>query len=111
MFEGGTVMRMFLVEIDARLSGATLTDDQITDMIATIVDELDHLGVEPSVGTTRVGGQVVVTVGVTVERDEEFEALTFAVAAIKAAFHSAGLATAGLAVPRDLRSRVMPQPA
>lgn len=102
---------MFLVEVDATLRGAPLTDDQITDMIETIVDDLDRLPLEPSVGTRRVGDQVLVTVGVTVDENDEFEALTFGLAAIRAAFHAAGLGTAALGVPRDLRSRVMPQPA
>lgn len=104
---------MFLVEIDLTLSSERLlTDDEITDLIETVVDELDRLPIEPSVGTRRVDDQVHVTVGVTVDEVEEFEALTFGVAAVKAAFHAAGVGTAGLVVPRDLRSRVVPlQPA
>jgi hypothetical protein len=107
------VIDMFLVEIDATLSsGRRLTDDEITDMIERVVDDLDRLPVEPSVGTRRVGDEVNVTVGVAVDQAEEFEALTFGVAVVRAAFHAAGIGTAGLVVPRDLRSRVVPlQPA
>lgn len=104
---------MFLVEIDATLgSGRWLTDDEITDLIEVVIDNLDRLPIEPSVGTCRVGDDVSLTVCVTVDEDEEIDALTFGVAVIKAAFHAARIGTAGRVVPRDLRSRVVPlQPA
>lgn len=99
---------MFVVEIDVTLgSHRRLTDDEITDMIETIVDDLDRLPIEPSVSTHRVGDDLNLVVSVTVEEDEELDALAFGVAAVKAAFHAAGIGTAGLTVPRDLRSRVL----
>ena len=104
---------MFLVEIEVVLgTGRRLGDEEITALIEAVVDDLDRLPLEPSVGTCRVGDDVRFTVGVTVDQEEEFEALTAGVAAVKAAFHAAGVGTAGLVVPRDLRSRVVPlQPA
>lgn len=104
---------VFLVRIEATLeSGRRLTDDEITDTIETMVDELDELPVEPSVSTHRIGDYLGVAIEVTVDEEEEFEALAFGVTTIKAAFHTAGIGTAGLVVPRDLRSRVVPlQPA
>jgi hypothetical protein len=104
---------MFLVEIDATLaSDHRLTDDEITDLIEGVVDDLDRLPVEPSVGTRRVDDEVVFNVVVTVDEEEEFGALAFGVGVIKAAFHASGIGTAQLIVPRELRSRVIPlQPA
>ena len=102
---------MFLVEIEVVLGmGRRLDDEEITDLIEAVVDDLDS--VEPSVGTTRLGDDVRFTVGVTVDHAEEFEALAAGVSAVKAAFHAAGIGTSGLGVPRNLRSRVEPlQPA
>lgn len=76
------------------------------------MDDLDRLGDEPSVGTRRINDDVEFTVGVTVDEVEEFNALASGAGLIKAAFHAAGIGTAQLIVPRDLRSRVAPlQPA
>lgn len=49
-----------------------LTDDEITDLIEKIVEDLDLMSVEPSVGTERVGEDVAMTIGVLVF-DELFE--------------------------------------
>lgn len=109
MFEAGTVNRMFVVEMVATLgAGRRLSDDEITDLIEAVVDDLDRLSLEPSVGTSRQGDDVDVTVAVTVSEAQELEALTLGVSAIKAAFHAAGIGTAGMIAPRDLRSRVLP---
>lgn len=104
---------MFLVEIEAVVMMARrLTDDEITDLIEMVVDDLDQLPMEPSVGTERLGDEVRFTVGVTVDQEEEFDALAAALAAVKSAFHAAGVGTAGVGGPRELRSRVQPlQPA
>lgn len=100
---------VFLVEIDLNLdSSRRLTDDEITDLIESLVDGLDGVDAEPSVGTERMGQDLHITVGVTVDVDEEFDALARGVALIKTAFESAGIGTAGLVVPRDLQSRVLP---
>lgn len=104
---------MFLVEIEVVLgAGRRLGDEEITDLIEAVVDELDELSMEPSVGTARSGDDVRLTVAVSVDRAEEFEALTVGVTAVRAALQAAGLGGSGLGVPRDLRSRVEPlQPA
>lgn len=107
-----TVRAMFLVEIEAMVaSGHRLSDDEITGLVESVVDDLDRLPVEPSVATRRVDNDVRFTVGVTVDEVEEFDALTLSVGIIKAAFYTAAIGTAEL-VPHDLRCRVMPlQPA
>ncbi|HUP70898.1 MAG TPA: hypothetical protein VM142_13955 [Acidimicrobiales bacterium] len=99
---------MFLVEVKVTLaSDRRLTDDEITDLIEDLVDDLDEAPVEPSVGTRRIDDNVEFTVGVTVDQQEEFEALAFGVGIIKSAFQVAGIGAAQL-VPHDLRSRVLP---
>jgi hypothetical protein len=108
MLDASTVQTMFVVEMVATLGvGRRLSDDEITNLIEAVVDDLDHSSLEPSVGTSRQGDDVDVSVTVTVGEAEELEALTLGVSAIKAAFHSAGIGTAGLTAPRDLRSRVL----
>lgn len=104
---------MFLVEVEAVVgAGRRLTDDEITDLIELVVDDLDRLPLEPSVGSARLADDVRFTVGITVDEEDEFDALAVGLAAVKAAFSAAGLTPTGLGVPRDVRSRVEPlQPA
>jgi hypothetical protein len=109
MFEAATVTGVFLVEIDVMLSGPRrLTDDEVTDLVETIVDHLDERSVDPSVGTRRQGDDVAVSVVVTIAEAQEFDAMAAGVAATKAAFVAAGVGAAGVAEPHDLRSRVLP---
>jgi hypothetical protein len=96
-------MGVFLVELDATLRPAQpMSDDDITDLIETIVDELDHLPVEPSVGSVRRGDEIDLTVGVVVDDDGSIDAMTHGLAVIKAAFHAAMLDTSELGVPVGL---------
>src|SRR2546426_7335061 len=85
---------MFLVEMVLRLGyvDAPLTDDDITDLIEKLIDELDHLPVEPSVGTAREGEDITMTVGVVVDVNDEFEALSEGSAIIAAGLKAVGLA-------------------
>lgn len=100
---------VFRVEIEVTLrSPRRLTDDEITDVIEAVVDELDQQTVDPSVGTRRLGDDVVVTLALAIDEDEEFDALSLAVTAAKRAFAAAGVGLSGLAEPHDLRSRVLP---
>jgi hypothetical protein len=94
------VIGVFLVELDATLRPAQpMSDDDLTDLIEVIVDELDHLPVEPSVGSVRRGDEIELTVGVVVEDDGSIDAMTHGLAVIKAAFHAAKLDTSDLGVP------------
>jgi len=103
---------MFLVEIDLTLGmGRRLSDDEITDLMEAVVDDLDELELEPSVGTCRVGDDVRFTIGVIVDREEELEALAAGSVAVKGALNAAGVEAAHLLVPRELQSRVVAQPA
>ncbi len=77
-----------------------------------LVDDLEKAGLDPSVETRRLGDDVEVSVRLNTADDHEVDALEHAIVALKTAFHAAGIGTAGLIAPRDLRSRVLPlQPA
>lgn len=103
---------MFLIEVIALVgTPRRLSDEEITDIIQIVVDDLDVRSLEPSVGSVRIGDDLEITVGVILDETEEFEALVRATRAVKGAFQSAGIGAAGM-VPRDLRSRTTPlQPA
>ena len=109
LFETATVNGVFLVEIEATLrSGRRLTDDEVTNVIEAVVDHLDRVTVDPSVGTRRQGEDIAISLGLTIAEDQELDALAVAAAVTKSAFAVAGASTAGVAEPRDLRSRVLP---
>ncbi len=93
---------MFLVEMDVRLGsiGAPLADDEITDLIERVVDKLDQLAVDPSVGTRRVDGDVDMTIGVTIDEDDQFEALRRGAAVIATGLQLCGIG-AGQLVAHD----------
>lgn len=76
--------------MDVRLGSADgrLTDEAITDLIEKVVDELDQLAVEPSIGTHRVGDDIDMTIGVVVDDEDEFEALRHGAAIISAGLRS-----------------------
>lgn len=85
-----------------------LDDDEITDMIEAVIDDLDHLALEASVATTRVGDDVEMTVELGVDQSEELDALAHGISAMKSAFRTAGIGITGAARPRELRSHVTP---
>jgi hypothetical protein len=109
MFALGTVHNMFRVEIDVTLVGSQpLTSDDVTDLIELLIDELDTRAVDPSVSTHQLGDSVHVSVALTVDSDEEFDALTTAVADLQAALRVVNVGLSRPAAPRDVQSRVLP---
>ena len=110
MFGAGTVTHVprILVELDARLTPhKRLSDDAITDIIEAIVDALDALTVEPSVGTTRAGDAVDVRVSVVVEAPNEMAAVRMAAPLIEDAFALVRLDTTELFSGLSLRSSAL----
>jgi hypothetical protein len=98
---------MFTVEASAVLSpGRRLTEDEITDLVEAIIDDLDTTTVDPSVGTVRDGCDVRVTVSVSIEASDQFAALARASEAMVGAFHAAGLVVDGSLAAEGLRSEV-----
>jgi hypothetical protein len=101
-------MHMFLVELGVTLTGSRrLTDEEITNLIERVVDELDQASIDPSLSTSRRGDDVDLTVGVTIDQAGELDALARALEFVRAAFRTAGIGNADSVVPCDLRSRVM----
>jgi hypothetical protein len=105
----GSVSGMFLVEVVALLVGEQrLTDDEITDVIESIIDVLDEVTEEPSIASRRVADDVEITVSAHIDEHDEWDALARGVATMRSAFDAAGIGTARGLTPRDLRSHVVP---
>lgn len=97
-----------LVELNARLTPhERLGDDAITDIIEAVVDGLDDLAVEPSVGTTRAGDAVDFTVSLVVEAANEMAAVRIAAPLIEDAFARAQLESTELFSGLSLRSSAL----
>jgi hypothetical protein len=80
-----------------------LTDDELTDLIATVIDYLDTRVIDPSVSTVREGSGVRVEVTVVIDTDDPWHAQALAVRAMRDAFKSA---TPGMgAMTHDLMVR------
>jgi hypothetical protein len=76
------------------------TDDELTDLIAAVVDDLDDHVIDPSVSTYRSDfGVVGIEVSLTIDTDDTFAAYEAALAALRDAFDRAVPAVAG--VTRD----------
>jgi hypothetical protein len=69
-----------------------LTEDEISDLVAVIVDELDELVIEPSVSTvTDDAGNVRFTVTMDVEAADEYRARARGAVAVRDAFKAADM--------------------
>jgi hypothetical protein len=78
---------MLTVEATATLvPSRPFTDDELTDLIAAVVDYLDTLVIDPSVSTTREGSGVRVEVTVVIDTDDPWHAQAVATGAMRDAF-------------------------
>ena len=93
--------------MDVRLgsTGAPLTDAEIDGFAAKLTGELDHLSVQPSVATRRVGDEVEVTIAVSVDAHDHFRALGTGAVVISAGLRALGIGGVGRS---ELRCRVRP---
>ena len=73
-----------------------LTDDELTDLIAAVVDYLDSRVIDPSVSTIRGEAGVRVEVSVTIDTDDAWQAQALAAAAMRDAFDAAVPAVSGM---------------
>jgi hypothetical protein len=75
------------------------TDDELSDLIATVVDLLDERVLDPSVGTTRTEEGTQVRVSMSFDTDDQWAAARQAVAVLADVFDEAvpEIATRGLA--------------
>jgi hypothetical protein len=89
---------MLTIDAKALLSPPRpFTDDELTDLIAAVVDDLDARVVDPSVSTTRSDSGVVVEVSMTIDTNDPWTAQAVALAAMRDAFDAAVPAVAGIA--------------
>jgi hypothetical protein len=110
MLGAGTVRRVprILVEFDARLTPhERLSDEAITDIIEAVIDHLDELTVEPSVGTTRADKVVDFRVSLIVHATNEMAAVRVATRLIDDAFSRARIDASGLSGGISLRSTAL----
>jgi hypothetical protein len=72
------------------------TDDELTDLIAAVIDDLDTRVIDPSVSTYRSDSGVRLQVSLTIDTDNPLAATATAAAAIRDAFDAAVPAIAGM---------------
>ena len=75
----------------------SFTDEELTELIAAVIDDLDTRVVDPSVGTYRSDSGVGIEVSMTVDTDDPWKAQAVALAAMRDAFDAAVPAVAGMA--------------
>ncbi len=89
------------------VSDDPVSADEISDLIAVLIDELDDLATAPSVSSVGVGTEFVLTIEVDADdADGEIEAFYKGFSAIRAALHAADVGTPGMAVPTGLRPTI-----
>lgn len=88
-----------MLTIDARAlldPPRPFTDDELTELIAVVIDDLDTQVLDPSVSTYRSDAGVGVEVSMTIDTDDPWEAQAVALAAMRDAFDHAVPAVAGI---------------
>jgi hypothetical protein len=91
--------REVMLTIDAQavlVPPRPFTDDELTDLIAAVVDDLDSRVLDPSVTTYRSDSGVQVEVSMTIDTDNPWVAQATAAAAMRDAFDAAVPAVAGM---------------
>jgi hypothetical protein len=86
--EAGQVM----LTIDARALlqlPRPFTDDQLSDLIATVIDDLDKRALDPSLSTYQSDEGVRIEVSMTFDTDDPFLASALALNALQSSFDSA----------------------
>jgi len=72
------------------------TDDELTELIAAVIDDLDARVLDPSVSTHRSDSGVGIEVLMTIDTDDPWVAQATALAAMRDAFDAAVPAIAGM---------------
>jgi hypothetical protein len=95
--ERESAMREVTVDATATLvPPRPLADDELSDLIAAVIDHLDTRVLDPSVSTIREEQGVQVEVSVTIDTDGPWRAQALAAAAMQDAFDNAMPAVAGM---------------
>ncbi len=96
---------MFTIDAQAFLDlPRSFTDDELTDLIAAVVDDLDARVIDPSVSTYRSPSGLRVMLSMTIDTDDPWVAQATALTAMRDAFDAAVPAIAGM--PRQLAFQV-----
>jgi hypothetical protein len=88
-----------MLAIDARAlldPPRPFTDEELTELIAAVVDDLDARVIDPSVSTYRSDSGVGVEVSMTIDTDDPWVAQEIAATALREAFDAAVPAIAGM---------------
>lgn len=88
-----------MLTIDARAildPPRPFTDDELTELIAEVIDDLDTRVLDPSVSTYRSDAGVQIDVSMTIDTDDPWHAQAVALAALRDAFDAAVPAIAGM---------------
>ncbi len=88
---------MLTIDVTAMLDPPLpFTDDQLTDLIEAVIDDLDARVIDPSVSTYRSDSGVRLQVSLTIDTDNPLVATATAAAAIRDAFDAVVPAVAGM---------------
>ncbi len=88
---------MLTIDVTASLEPPRpFTDDELTDLIEAVIDDLDTRVIDPSVSTFRSDTGVRIQVSLTIDTDNRWVATATAAAAIRDAFDTAVPAIAGM---------------
>ena len=88
---------MLTIDVTALLDPPRpLTDDELTDLIEAVIDDLDTRVIDPSVSTYRSDSEVRLRVSVTIDTDVPAVAIATTANAIRDAFDAAVPAVAGM---------------
>jgi len=88
-----------MLTIDARAlldPPRPFTDDELTELIATVIDDLDTRVLDPSVSTYRSDSGVGTAVSMTIDTEDPWVAQATALAAMRDAFDAAVPTIAGM---------------
>jgi hypothetical protein len=88
-----------VLTIDARAlldAPRPFADDELTELIAAVIDDLDARVLDPSVGTYRSDSDVRIEVSMTIGTDDPWEAQVMALSALRDAFDAAVPTVAGI---------------
>ncbi len=74
------------------------SEDELSDLIATVIDDLDERVLDPSVGTTRTQKGTQIRVSMTIDTEDRWVATQRALTALREAFDAAVPEVAGKAL-------------
>lgn len=106
---------MFRIALQAELAAArsSVTADDVTDLVAYLVDEIDRLGFEASISAKGIYPVLEILIEFDMDAPDPLDALATGMGTLRSALHGAQIATPGweLLLNRPLSPQVEPVPA